>query len=195
MGRSPPMTPEERRAQLLSAARDVFARLGYHKAGVADIIGEVGVARGTFYNYFDSKRAVFHEVMIGMMDEVVSVVQPIDVQRPIPPQVEANLDRLVGAVMAEDVVRVLFAEAVGLDDEGDEAIRDFYAGALERIERALRTGQAMGVVNEGDVRLKARCLLGVIKEPVYQATLFGEDLDPAAVVRELVTLLTKGVLA
>lgn len=195
MARATALSPDLRRAQLLAAARAVFARKGYHQAGIADIVDEVGVARGTFYRYFDSKRAVFQAVLEQMMDEVVGVVQPIDVTRPIAPQVWANLERLVRAVMAADVVKVLFAESFGIDEEGDDALRAFYGEALGRIERALHTGQELGVVDRGDVRVQARCLLGMIKEPVTQAHLFGEPLDVEVVVWELGRLLSRGVLA
>ncbi len=188
------MTPDERRAQLLRAARDVFARKGYHRAGVSDIIAEVGVARGTFYNYFDSKRAAFTAVVEEMIGEIVGVIVPIDVTRDIPDQVRANLDRVIRAVTGADVVRVLFSEAVGIDEGGDEVLRAFYGDVLGRIERALRTGQALGVVRGGDVSLKARVLLGMIKEPVVQASLSGEPLDTGPLVAEVLELLAGGLL-
>jgi len=188
------MDPDSRRAQILGAARDVFARKGYHGSGVADIIEAVGVARGTFYNYFDGKREAFDAVVEVMMSEVVAVVRPIDVTTDIATQVQANLDRLVRAVMSEDVVRVLFSEAVGIDEEGDAVLRRFYRDVLARIEKALTMGQELGVVRDGDVGLLARCVLGVIKEPVLQATLFGEDVDVDALVAELIALLSGGLL-
>lgn len=195
MARSSALTPDERRVQLLAAARATFARLGYHRAGVADIIGEIGVARGTFYNYFDSKRAIFAAVVEEMMDEVVAVVQPIDVHADIATQVWANLDRLIRAVMAADVVRVLFAEASGVDEEGDAVLRDFYGDALGRIERALRLGQSLGVVRDGDVTIMAQCVLGCVKEPVIQANLFRRPIAVDAIVGELFRLMRHGVLA
>ena len=188
------MDPDERKAAILGAARAVFARKGYHRTGVADIVDEVGVARGTFYRYFESKREVFQVVLGAMMEEVVSVVEPIDVTRPIPDQIRANLDRLVRAITAEDVCRVLFAEAVGIDEEGDDALRAFYGQALVRIETALRTGQALGVVRPGDVVLRARALLGLLKEPVVQASLNGEELDADALVEEIRAVLQGGIL-
>ncbi len=128
------------------------------------------------------------------MTEVVSVIRPIDVRRPIPEQVRANLGHIVRAVMGHGVARVLFSEAVGIDAEGDGALRDFYDGALGRIEAALRTGQRLGVVREGDVVLRARCLLGFVKEPVFQAALRGESVDPEPLLEELVLLLGGGAL-
>ena len=49
---------QDRREQVLLCAQRVFSRKGYHAAGVADIIQAAGVARGTFYLYFESKRRV-----------------------------------------------------------------------------------------------------------------------------------------
>ena len=47
------------RHQLLDAATWVFARAGYRRAGISDIIARAGVARGTFYLLPDSKEQVF----------------------------------------------------------------------------------------------------------------------------------------
>jgi len=106
----------------------------------------------------------------------------------------ANLDRAVRAMMRPDVARLLFAEAVGIDAEGDAALRSFYESAAERLERALVLGQAMGVVRDGDMQVAARCLLGMLKEPVFEALLRGEDLDPERIVLELSRLLGVGLM-
>lgn len=48
-----------RRLQLVSAAREVFERLGYAATTVADITKAAGASRATFYVYFSSKDDVF----------------------------------------------------------------------------------------------------------------------------------------
>lgn len=193
MPRAAPLSPEDRRAQLLRCARAVFAERGYHAASISQIIAAAGVARGTFYNYFESKRAVFQAVLDGVMDSIDAAVTPIDIARPVPPQVRLILSGIAGA-LAGDASWFLLAEAVGMDAEGDQTLRDFYGRALERIERALRTGQAMGIVRDGDLQLMARCLMGLVKEPVFQAWLHGEPLDTDALTDELFALLMGGVL-
>lgn len=50
---------ERTRLRLLDAARTVFERIGYFDAGVEDIVKEAGVARGSFYTYFEDKLEVF----------------------------------------------------------------------------------------------------------------------------------------
>jgi len=46
------------RQLLLQAATEVFARDGYEKANINRISKTAGFAKGTIYNYFESKRAL-----------------------------------------------------------------------------------------------------------------------------------------
>ena len=52
----------QRRQQILSAARSVFDEKGYESATVSDIVKTAGVAQGTFYLYFDSKKDIVVEL-------------------------------------------------------------------------------------------------------------------------------------
>ena len=62
--------PDARRGQLLTAATAVFARRGYRAAGISDIVSEAGVARGTFYLYFESKAQVFLAIADDFYDRL-----------------------------------------------------------------------------------------------------------------------------
>lgn len=50
--------PDERRAELLRAARELFDEKGVGATRVSDIVKRVGVAQGVFYYYFKSKDEV-----------------------------------------------------------------------------------------------------------------------------------------
>ena len=54
---------DARRAQILAAATQVFARRGYALAQVADIAAVLKIGHGTVYRYFKDKRALFEEVV------------------------------------------------------------------------------------------------------------------------------------
>ncbi len=87
-----PVDPElavRRRAELVAAANDVFAELGYHSAGINDITRRAGVARGTFYTYFDSKRAILDAVIDGLAEDLLSAVGELLVLEPT-----ADLDEI-----------------------------------------------------------------------------------------------------
>lgn len=59
------LTPRgrERRQQLLDFAAKRFAENGYHPTSVADIVNGLGVGKGVFYWYFDSKEQLFLEIL------------------------------------------------------------------------------------------------------------------------------------
>jgi len=65
-------TKEQNRHQILEAARQVFAELGYGATTVRDIIRATSLASGTFYNYFKSKEEVFQ----AMQDESALRIRP-----------------------------------------------------------------------------------------------------------------------
>lgn len=50
------------RARLAEAGLVAFARYGYAKTTVDDVIRLAGTSRATFYRYFDNKQALFHEL-------------------------------------------------------------------------------------------------------------------------------------
>ena len=55
------LTPrgEERRSQLLEVATARFAERGYQATSISDIVGAMGVGKGVFYWYFQSKAELF----------------------------------------------------------------------------------------------------------------------------------------
>ena len=54
---------ERTRSRLVAAGEEVFGRRGYHDASIAEITQGAGVAQGTFYLYFDSKRDLMRAVV------------------------------------------------------------------------------------------------------------------------------------
>lgn len=53
---------QEKRALIVEAAARTFARRGYGRTKVAEIAVEAGVGKGTIYEYFESKEALFFSV-------------------------------------------------------------------------------------------------------------------------------------
>ncbi len=53
----------QRRDEIMAAAKEVFARKGFHDTTIADIAKRAGLAYGLIYWYFDSKDELFHALM------------------------------------------------------------------------------------------------------------------------------------
>ena len=57
--------PEERRAEMVAAASKLFARQGFVRTSVAEIVTAVDVAKGLFYYYFTTKDDMVKAVVEG----------------------------------------------------------------------------------------------------------------------------------
>ena len=57
----------ERKAQILTAARDVFVARGYADARVEDVAKKAGLSKGAVYFYFPSKRHLFMALVLAMI--------------------------------------------------------------------------------------------------------------------------------
>ena len=55
--------PEDRPEEILRAALRVFAERGFAQARLEEVARKAGVSKGTLYLYFDSKDALFREVV------------------------------------------------------------------------------------------------------------------------------------
>jgi AcrR family transcriptional regulator len=64
-----------RRAQLLVAARDVFADQGYHAAAMDDIAERAGVSKPVLYQHFPGKLELYQALLTTYADELVAQVR------------------------------------------------------------------------------------------------------------------------
>jgi AcrR family transcriptional regulator len=59
MGRIAGVTAEETKQRLLATAADVFARLGYERASIAQIASDAGLSTGAIYAHYAGKAELF----------------------------------------------------------------------------------------------------------------------------------------
>lgn len=51
-----------------TAAMELFARNGYHSTSISQIAKEAGVSKGLLYNYFESKEALLHDIIMEAVE-------------------------------------------------------------------------------------------------------------------------------
>ena len=69
--------PEERRSELITTARKLFSTKGYEQTTVSDIVKAIGVAQGTFYYYFESKKDVLDAIIEELINEQQAILRTI----------------------------------------------------------------------------------------------------------------------
>lgn len=70
-------TPEARRLEILNAASALFAAKGFAATSVDEIVRGAGVAKGTFYNYFNTKEEVLSGLATQMVGEMAREARAI----------------------------------------------------------------------------------------------------------------------
>src|SRR4051812_36414087 len=83
---------EFRKSELLSAARTVFSKKGFHDATIDDIAAKGGVAKGTVYLYFKSKQEIY---MAALRDGIETLIQKMREEASAPGTAREKLHRLV----------------------------------------------------------------------------------------------------
>jgi AcrR family transcriptional regulator len=192
------MGKPERRQQILNVARDAFARRGYHNAKIDDIVAAAGIARGTFYLYFEDKRAIFEEIVdrtIARLGMSIVRVDPHDAGRSVADQVRENIRRIV-RILLEDraTTKILLSDALGVDPSFDRKLLSFYDEMSSLLEQSLRDGQQLGVVGPGDVRLFSWLTMGALKETLFQIVQRGAEYEEDKLVEGILALFAAGYL-
>lgn len=68
---------QERREEIIATARQLFFYQGYEDTTVSDIIHRIGIAKGTFYHYFDSKEDLMIALAEEITDEALAIIAKI----------------------------------------------------------------------------------------------------------------------
>jgi AcrR family transcriptional regulator len=191
---------QERRRQIMDAAKAVFAEAGYHGASIHAIIEQAEIARGTFYLYFESKAAVFDSILDHAMADLRARIHRIEVDDPTAPAPQVQLRAQVVATL-EYIVRdralamLLLSAGHTPDAEAAERLDQFFAEVRTLIERALETGMELGLVRKCRSELTAAAMLGMIRGVVEQLVHQQSPTAVGDVVDELLLVALRGVLA
>jgi AcrR family transcriptional regulator len=158
--RRPRRPAAERRRQILSAARALFAERGFHATTTRDLAAAADINDALIYRYFPDKQAI----LAALIDEAIAVFQAL----PKPPdQAPLPLDQLlelIGAAFVHtsranlDLVTILLGERHAL--AGDTRFAEFIDDAATRLGRLIDV--TAGDRDDGQGYLTARAYFGAL---------------------------------
>jgi AcrR family transcriptional regulator len=185
-----------RREQLLGAAGRLFSEQSYHGTTVGDVCDALGVGKGVFYWYFESKEALFSELLSG------SLLRLRRAQHAAIEDVSDPVDRLANGIRASigffranpevlALIRIAgrYEEFQGLVERGQEIV-------VADTANHIKEGMAAGSIRHGDPELMAHGILGAIfhfVEIYFENDPEGSS-DRPALEDEAITFCLRGVL-
>ncbi len=140
-------TKREHRRRLLEAAAAEFAAKGLDGARVDDISLAAGLAKGTIYNYFESKQHVFREVIEAWFERINETRAEVESNAPVRQQLlaVAEADMVVTGEL-EEFARVAFREVLRSDPAEAAELMPSWDPVDEAIVAIVKNGQAMGEI-------------------------------------------------
>ena len=137
------------RARLLEAAAEAFARVGLDAANINEISLAAGSAKGTVYNYFPSKEALFLAVVEEACARTVADAEDPGAGAPTAERLRAVLaSDLEWARRHESFARVLVRELFAGKPELYGRVVEAASPFVERVAEILRDGVARAEVRD-----------------------------------------------
>lgn len=183
--------PDDKRARILTAARELFAEQGFQKTSTAAIAREAGVSEGIVFHHFGSKRGVLSEVSaeygrgaaLAMFEGVLpgERPEPREMLRGVFEYARANgtLHRCLKMVGDPDDFNAATARA-----------RDVIIGALTA---AFETWRSKGYITTERPKIAASLLFGLVEYAVFECFVRGDGEDWEVYWEEAATLIDRAL--
>jgi len=165
----------ERRQQILDESARLFAERGYHPTAVADIVESLGVGKGVFYWYFESKEDLFLEILASSSQDLRRLQQAAIGDEPDP------LRRIELGIRASlrwfREHRHLFnlSQFAATEERFAVVLRQNDAVAIDDITRHLKEAMADGSIPDQDPAMLAHALVGATRHLARTYLYFADE--------------------
>ena len=191
---------EFRTAEILEAARKVFAKKGFNDATVDDIANAAGVAKGTVYLYYSSKRDVYFAALKFGIEQMYTALAD-KLKRVSTP--EEKLRALIGVKLAyfdenRDFFKIYYSELGNLcihPGAIDSEFKALYLQQARVVEAILKDGARKKVLRSVRAEQAAFAITDIIRGVVTQRVLGWAKSSVRQDVDFIFDLIWKGVAA
>ncbi len=146
MRRSDPIEYARRRDAFLDAAQRLIGTKGYERLSIEDILDEIGVTKGAFYYYFDSKAALLEGLVERLGAGALAQARPA-LDDPSKTALE-KFEAFIGGVAAYEIDRrdLILGYLQSWTSDGNAALREkLRRGLVPRLQPALERIVRQGI--------------------------------------------------
>ena len=198
------MKPEERKNHILACAKKLFSKNGYYETQISDIIKEAGIARGTLYQYFKNKDAIYITLLENYYDKWLSAMEAW--VKEIDFSTITHLEYMKGRINRnltffandQDLCSILLRVGLGLPAHLESMTRKFETRILDVTINDIKIGIHSGNIKKDmNVELAANLLSGALLRAAYfyfgQHRKKSEHVDIKAATNEITAIFSSGI--
>jgi AcrR family transcriptional regulator len=166
---------EFRRAEIIDAARSVFARHGFELGIMDEIAREAGIAKGTIYLYFRSKTEVYRAVLNHDMKALrKSTLERIDAASSLREKIGVFiLARLENAEAQKEFFRIMDSERENLTMTRSQ-YRDYLRAPVLLLAAAIEQAASLGQIRPVPAE-KTAWIVADVTRGAIQRRLLGQN--------------------
>lgn len=176
----------ETKDKILDTAILHFAKKGYNATKTADIARDSGVAEGTVFKYYSTKKDILtsvlnrivHEIIPGIMlganDDFQSIVASAEPKKEIKDFIKKKIKKINENISA---FKILVNELPFHEDIMNEYVGKFVPSVIRMGEGFYSVGVAKGVFRDINPHTAARSFIGMIATIVLESNILNKSLD------------------
>jgi TetR/AcrR family transcriptional regulator len=201
----------QKRCRVLEESLAEFAEHGYHQASVNRIVGRLGIAKGSLFQYFGSKEGLFRHLFTRALDEIkapLKAIRDADTGEPFPARLRRVFVEGAAFARSHPLIWRVYRRMVTQDDFPLRALllSQVRGEALTYFRELVEGGQTRGEVRPDVDPLAAAFLIEAALDRALAAqdsalldAGYGLSLDDATIRQDrlaaLADILSRGLLA
>ena len=161
---------ERRKQELLKIAYRMFIEKGYENTSIDEIIAEAGIAKGTYYYYFESKEATLEAVIDMMIEEEVGRAKEVlAASLPVPRKLVSVIYSLRPVQDEQVIVKVIDAkENIVMHEKVNRRIVE---AAVPLLTEVVREGISQGIFSCTNIEERIKMLL-ILSQHMFDDGIF-----------------------
>jgi AcrR family transcriptional regulator len=180
--RQNPQTEDDTRTKILQAALQLFAKRGYEGTTTKDLAKSAGVAEGTLFRHFNSKKAILIEVATaGWVDILTDLLTELSEMGSYKAVSQVMRRRMLNMRKNGDLMRVCFVEAQYHPELRESIQAEVIDKMTDVAEAFFETAMDKGIYRRMNPKIVAKVFLGIFAIAGFsEETIMNPDASPKA---------------
>ncbi len=195
------MKGEKRKQLILDCAKKLFAKQGFYRTQISDIVREINIARGTVYQYFANKEEIFicllEDTYSKWEKAIYDAVELINLKTITPVEyfrlrIKTTLDFLLAD---PDICEIVMSMGFGLPEGLEKATRKLEEKIRDIALNDFKLGLHNGYIRESINTLHAAEMIAaaVLRSAYYFQNNKKEEKQIDKITDEIVNLFAPGI--